>query len=414
MHKIYRLLLEALDSLNANKMRSMLTILGIVIGVAAVIAMLSIGRGAEASITSSIESIGTNLVYVTAGSTSENGVRTSAGSAATLTIDDANQLAGLPNVEVVAPQTESFVQVVYQGQNTNTRLMGVTSGYQDLGSMTLADGEFLSDTDQANRSLVVVLGSSVAETLFGSTSGVVGQRVRMNGQPFKVIGVLESKGGTGFMNQDDQVFVPLSTALYRLTGGMRFRGSNVISQINLKASNSKVVDSVVTEVTQAMRQLHGTVEGADDFTVTSQEATLQTATAVTDTLSIFLGGIAGISLLVGGIGIMNIMLTTVSERTHEIGLRKAVGALRQDIMMQFLVESMVLSLLGGIIGVVLGAGIASLMGSIQISGTTIQPAVGLDSVLLATLFSMAVGLFFGIYPATRAARLQPVEALRYE
>jgi putative ABC transport system permease protein len=236
----------------------------------------------------------------------------------------------------------------------------------------------------------------------------------MNGQPFKVIGVLESKGGTGFMNQDDQVFVPLSTALYRLTGGMRFRGSNVISQINLKASNSKVVDSVVTEVTQAMRQLHGTVEGADDFTVTSQEATLQTATAVTDTLSIFLGGIAGISLLVGGIGIMNIMLTTVSERTHEIGLRKALGALRQDIMMQFLVESMVLSLLGGIIGVALGAGIASLMGSIQISGTTIQPAVGLDSVLLATLFSMAVGLFFGIYPATRAARLQPVEALRYE
>jgi putative ABC transport system permease protein len=280
--------------------------------------------------------------------------------------------------------------------------------------MTLADGEFLSDTDQANRSLVVVLGSSVAETLFGSTSGVVGQRVRMNGQPFKVIGVLESKGGTGFLNQDDQVFVPLSTALYRLTGGTRFRGSNVISQINLKAYNSKVVDSVVTEVTQAMRQLHGTVEGADDFTVTSQEATLQTATAVTDTLSIFLGGIAGISLLVGGIGIMNIMLTTVSERTHEIGLRKAVGALRQDIMMQFLVESMVLSLLGGIIGVALGAGIASLMGSIQISGTTIQPAVGLDSVLLATLFSMAVGLFFGIYPATRAARLQPVEALRYE
>lgn len=414
MHKIYRLLLEALDSLNANKMRSMLTILGIVIGVAAVIAMLSIGRGAEASITSSIESIGTNLVYVTAGSTSENGVRTSAGSAATLTIDDANQLAGLSNVDVVAPQTESFVQVVYQGQNTNTRLMGVTSGYQDLGSMTLADGEFLSDTDQANRSLVVVLGSSVAETLFSSTSGVVGQRVRMNGQPFKVIGVLESKGGTGFLNQDDQVFVPLSTALYRLTGGTRFRGSNVISQINLKASNSKVVDSVVTEVTQAMRQLHGTVEGADDFTVTSQEATLQTATAVTDTLSIFLGGIAGISLLVGGIGIMNIMLTTVSERTHEIGLRKAVGALRQDIMMQFLVESMVLSLLGGIIGVALGAGIASLMGSIQISGTTIQPAVGLDSVLLATLFSMAVGLFFGIYPATRAARLQPVEALRYE
>jgi putative ABC transport system permease protein len=292
--------------------------------------------------------------------------------------------------------------------------MGVTSSYQDLGSMTLADGEFISDTDQANRSLVVVLGSSVAETLFGTTDGVVGQKVRMNGQPFKVIGVLESKGGTGFMNQDDQVFVPLSTALYRITGGMRFRGSSTISQINIKASDSKVVDSVVEDVTQGMRQLHGTVEGADDFTVTSQEATLATATAVTDTLSLFLGGIAGISLLVGGIGIMNIMLTTVSERTHEIGLRKAVGALRKDIMVQFLVESVVLSFLGGLIGVALGWGIAQLMGSVQISNTTITPVVGLDSVLLATLFSMAVGLFFGIYPATRAARLQPVEALRHE
>lgn len=419
MHKLYRLLIEAIDSLSANKMRSMLTILGIVIGVAAVIAMLSIGRGAEASITSQIESIGTNLIYVTAGSSSENGVRSAAGSAATLTIDDANQLAGLENVVVVAPQTESFVQMVYQGQNTNTRLMGVTSSYQDLGSMTLADGEFISDTDQANRSLVVVLGSSVAETLFGTTDGVVGQKVRMNGQPFKVIGVLESKGGTGFMNQDDQVFVPLSTALYRITGGIRFRGSSTISQINIKASDSKVVDSVVEEVTQAMRQLHGTVEGSDgyigdDFTVTSQEATLATATSVTDTLSLFLGGIAGISLLVGGIGIMNIMLTTVSERTHEIGLRKAVGALRKDIMVQFLVESVVLSFLGGLIGVALGWGIAQLMGSVQISNTTITPVVGLDSVLLATLFSMAVGLFFGIYPATRAARLQPVEALRHE
>src|SRR4030042_7098603 len=228
-------------------MRSMLTILGIVVGVAAVIAMLSIGRGAEQSITSSIESIGTNLVYVTPGSSSENGVRNVAGSAATLTIEDANQLAGLENVVVVAPQTESFAQVVYQGQNTVTRLMGVTSSYQDLGSMTLADGDIISDTDQANRSLVVVLGSSVAETLFGTTDGVVGQKVRINSQPFKVIGVLESKGGTGFMNQDDQVFVPLSTALYRLTGGMRFRGSNVTSPINLKASNSKVGASWVTE-----------------------------------------------------------------------------------------------------------------------------------------------------------------------
>jgi putative ABC transport system permease protein len=414
MHKLYRLLVEAFDSLMANKMRSMLTILGIVIGVAAVIAMLSIGRGAEASITARIESIGTNLVYVTPGSSSENGVRMAAGSAGTLTIDDANALVSLENVVAVAPQTSSFVQIVYQGQNTNTRLMGVTAGYIELGSIELAEGEFISDANQASRSLVVVLGSSVAETLFGTTEGVVGQKVRMNNQSFKVIGVLASQGGTGFMNIDDQVFVPLSTALYRLTGGTRFRGSSVISQINIKASDAKVVDSVVEQVTLTMRDLHGTVEGADDFTVTSQKATLDAATSVSDTLTLFLGGIAGISLMVGGIGIMNIMLTTVSERTHEIGLRKAVGAQRKDILVQFLVESTVLSFLGGLLGVALGWGIASLMGSIQISGSTITPVVGIDSVLLATLFSMAVGLFFGIYPATRAARLQPVEALRHE
>jgi putative ABC transport system permease protein len=262
--------------------------------------------------------------------------------------------------------------------------------------------------------LVVVLGSSVAETLFGGTGGVVGQKVRLNGQPYEVIGVLASKGSTGFMNQDDQVFIPLSTALYRLVGGARFRGSTVISQITVKAANATVVDQVVADVTSLMREQHETIEGGDDFTVTSQESTLDAATEVADTLTIFLGGIAGISLLVGGIGIMNIMLTTVTERTHEIGLRKAVGARRQDILLQFLVESMVLSLIGGLIGVAFGWGIARLMGQVEFSGSTITPVVGLDSILLATLFSMAVGLFFGIYPATRAARLQPVEALRYE
>jgi len=376
--------------------------------------MLSIGRGASASITSRIESIGTNLVYVTPGSSSQNGVRNAAGSAGTLTIDDANALVNLNNVEAVAPEANSFVQIVYEAQNTRTRLIGVTPSYQDVGSLTLSDGEFITDENQSARSLVVVLGSSVAETLFGSTSGVVGQSVRMNGQPFKVIGVLESKGGTGFLNQDDQVFIPLSTALYRLVGGERFRGSSSIGQISIKASSAKAVTSVVSEVTLAMRERHGTVEGADDFTVTSQQATLAAATQVTDILTIFLGGIAGISLMVGGIGIMNIMLTTVTERTHEIGLRKAIGAQRRDILLQFLVESMVLSLVGGLIGVAIGWGIARLMGSIQIGGSAITPVVGLDSVLLATLFSMAVGLFFGIYPATRASRLQPVEALRYE
>ncbi len=412
--KIYRLLIEALENLSANKLRSMLTVLGIVIGVAAVIAMLSIGRGAEASITSRIESMGTNLIYVSPGSTSQSGVSSAPGSASTLTLDDADALESLPNVEAVASVTNSFVQVVYQGQNTRTRLMGVTPGYETVSSLTLEDGVFISDSEQKARSLVVVLGSSVAEDLFGSTTGVVGQKVRLNGQQYKVIGVLASKGSTGFMNQDDQVFIPLSTALYRLVGGDRFRGSSVIGQITVKASSSSVVDQVITEVTATVRELHGTVEGADDFTVTSQEATLDAATQVSDTLSIFLGGIAGISLMVGGIGIMNIMLTTVTERTHEIGLRKAIGARRTDILLQFLVESIVLSLLGGLIGAGAGWGISQLMGQVQWGGSTITPLVGLDSVLLATLFSIAVGLFFGIYPANRAAGLEPVEALRYE
>jgi putative ABC transport system permease protein len=412
--KLYRLFTEALDSLNANKMRSILTILGIVIGVAAVIAMLAIGRGAQASIASRIESMGTNLVYVSAGSTNSSGVRTAAGSASTLTTADAEALAGLSNVAAVASETNNFVQIVYQGANTNTRLMGVTPGYEIVGSLTLEDGVFISDSDQNAQSLVVVLGNSVAQELFGTTAGVVGEKVRLNGQSYKVIGVLASKGSTGYMNQDDQVFIPLSTALKRLVGGMRFRGSSVISQITIKASSAKTVDQVVSDATLLMRDRHGTIEGADDFTVTSQKATLATATQVADTMTIFLGGIAAISLAVGGIGIMNIMLTTVSERTHEIGLRKAIGAKRRDIMLQFLVEAVVLSLAGGLIGVAIGWGAAQLMGTFQFSGTTITPVVGLDSMLLATFFSMAVGLFFGIYPATRAAKLQPVVALRYE
>jgi putative ABC transport system permease protein len=358
--------------------------------------------------------MGTNLIYVSPGSSSQGGVSSGAGSAATLTLDDAEALAGLADVAAVSPVTQSMVQVSFSSANTRTILMGVTAGYEVVSSLTLEDGEFISDSNQNSRSLVVVLGNSVAQDLFGSTGGVVGQKVRLNGQTYKVIGVLASKGSTGFMNQDDQVFIPLSTALNRLVGGGRFRGSSVISQIVVKANDSKVVQQVVSETTLLIRDRHGTVEGADDFTVTSQEATLDAATEVSDTLTLFLGGIAGISLAVGGIGIMNIMLTTVTERTHEIGLRKAIGAKRQDILLQFLVESMVLSLLGGLIGAILGWGAAQLMGQIQLSGSTITPLVDLGSVLLATIFSIGVGLFFGIYPATRAARLQPVEALRYE
>jgi putative ABC transport system permease protein len=405
---------EAMDSLSANKLRSILTVLGIVIGVAAVIAMLSIGRGARQQITDQIESIGTNLIYVTPGSTNQRGVFTAAGSAGTLTVNDASALMNVPGVVAVTAETEGRVQAAYLGQNVNTRLIGTTPNYMDVHSLSLADGSFISDSNQAARSAVVVLGSNVAQNLFGSTAGVVGQNVRLNGQPYRVIGVLNSTGGTGFLNQDDQVIVPITTAQTRLANQGRFRGGNVINQITVKATSASQVPTVVTAVTEEMRALHNTTAATDDFTVTSQQATIGAATQITNTLTIFLGGIAGISLLVGGIGIMNIMLTTVTERTREIGLRKALGARRRDILTQFLVESTVLSFIGGVIGVIGGWSIARLLGQIQLGSSAITPVVGLDSVLLATLFSMAVGLFFGIYPATRAARMLPVEALRYE
>ena len=411
---IYTNFIESLASLYANKLRSALTILGIVIGVAAVIAMLSIGKGAQQSITNQIESIGTNLVYITPGSTSQGGVRSAGGSAATLTQQDANALVGLPGVVVVAPEVDGRAQLVYMGNNANARLVGTTPDYQTMSNLTLADGSFISQDNVAANSPVVVLGNTIATDLFGGTLGAVGQNIMIQNQPYKVIGVLNSKGGTGFLNQDQQIFVPITTAQTRLVGTTFFRGGNVVNTINVQADSPNDVKSVEAEITSVLETRHNVAPGSDDFTVTSQQDTLSAITTVTNTLSIFLGGIAGISLMVGGIGIMNIMLTTVTERTHEIGLRKAIGARRNDILLQFLVEAITLSLLGGIIGVMLGWGIAQGIGHVSLGGSNITPVVSLGSVLLATLFSLAVGLFFGIYPAARASRLQPVEALRYE
>ena len=411
---IYTNFIESLESLYANKLRSALTILGIVIGVAAVIAMLSIGKGAQQSITSQIESIGTNLVYVSPGSVSTNGVASAPGSASTLTQDDATAIAELSNVVAVAPVVEDRAQVVYMGNNTNTRLLGVTQDYQTALNMTMAEGDFISDANVTARSSVVVLGSSVATTLFGDAVSAVDQNIRINSLTFRVVGVLTSKGGTGFMNQDDQIFVPLTTAQTRLVGNPTYRGGKSVSTINVMVDSTDNVTSVEKDITSLLEERHNVQPGADDFTITSQQDTLAAATSVTNTLSIFLGGIAGISLLVGGIGIMNIMLTTVTERTHEIGLRKAIGARRSDILMQFMVEAVSLSLLGGILGVILGWSIAQAIGGVTIGGSAITPVVTLSSVLMATLFSLIVGLFFGIYPAARAAGLQPVEALRYE
>jgi putative ABC transport system permease protein len=413
--KLYKGFLVALESLGANKLRSALTVLGIVIGVAAVIAMLSIGRGAEAAITAQIQSVGTDLLFVRPGRTQQGGAFGAAGSAATLTLADAEALNFAPSVIGVAPEVSGRAQVALLSQNTNTRLVGATPEYLRVRNFELADGEFLSQANVIARSTVVVLGSEVASTLFGGTAGAVGQTIRLNGQPYRVIGVLGSKGGTGFGNQDDQVLVPLTTAQTRLIGSRRFfGGTSSINVINVQVAETELVDQAIEEISAILRDRHRVLVGDEDFSVQSQQDILGAFTQVTDTLTLFLGGIAAISLVVGGIGVMNIMLVSVTERTREIGIRKAVGARRRDILYQFLVESAVLSALGGLIGIGLGWLISRLVGNVQLGNASITPVVGLDVVLLATLFSTAIGLFFGIYPATRAAALEPVEALRYE
>ncbi|MBI5841827.1 MAG: ABC transporter permease [Chloroflexi bacterium] len=409
--------LEALESLAGNKMRSGLTVLGIVIGVAAVIAMLAIGNGAEQSITGSITSIGTNLLFVFRGNMQEGGPggpRTVAFERP-LTLADADALAdplAAPSVLMVAPALQTSGTITFGGESTSTTIMGVVPEESEISNLILTEGEFINEEHVLGYASVVVLGPETADNLFGHHDGVVGDTVRIEGQPFRVIGVLESRGGSMFGSQDNQAFVPFSTAQARLTGR---KAHNEVDIITVQAISAEAVPTASEEISQILRQRHRTPIGEDDFTIFTQEQFLSTFSTITGILTIFLGGIAGISLLVGGIGIMNIMLVSVTERTREIGLRKALGARRRDILIQFLTESSVLSLVGGIIGILFGWLISFLVGWIATaSGTAFTPIVGIDAVMLATLFSAAVGLFFGIYPANRAAALEPVEALRYE
>jgi macrolide transport system ATP-binding/permease protein len=403
----------ALRSLTANKTRSALTMLGIVIGVGAVIAMLSIGRGAQAAITSQIQSIGTNLLFVRPGAVQQGGVRQEAGTQQSLTYEDSLSLVGLQGVVAVAPEVDSFGQFVYQSQNSRTRVLGVTPEYFDVRNYTMAQGEGLTQAEVDGHSSVVVLGDTTATDLFGDSSLAVGKSVRINAVPFRVVGVLASKGTTGFGSQDDVGLVPLTTAQIRFSRNRVQGGQSSVASINVQMADQKLQDQIVAEISDVLRQRHH-VTFQDDFSVASQQDILNTANQITGVLTLFLGGVAGISLLVGGIGIMNIMLVSVTERTREIGLRKAVGARKRDILSQFLTEAAFLSLVGGIIGIALGWGISRLMGRVQFGGSAITPVVGLDAVLLATLFSGAVGVFFGWYPAWRAAGLNPIDALRYE
>jgi len=405
----------ALDGLAANKMRSALTVLGIVIGVAAVIALMAVGKGAQASVTGRIQGLGTNLLFVRPGAATEGGVRGAQGSAPTLTLEDAEALAspsGAPAVALVAPEVSAGGQVIAEGVNLNTRVLGVTPEYGEVRNFVVADGEFIARSHVEARSLVAVLGAKVARDLFGEDSPI-GRTLRLNRQQYRVIGVLEAKGGTGFGSQDDVVVLPITTVQTRLQAQRTARGSRNVQSINIQMVSAEAKDAAVEQISAILRERHR-LGGEDDFAITSQEDTVQALNQVTGVFTAFLGSIAGISLLVGGIGIMNIMLVSVTERTREIGIRKAVGAKRRDILGQFLVEATFLSATGGLMGIGLGWGLSRFASRIDIQGQPLQAVVSPDVVVLAFGVSVAIGLFFGIYPAMRASRLDPIEALRYE
>ncbi len=411
----FEIVRTAYESLLANRVRSFLTMLGVIIGVASVIALLAIGAGASNSITSQVQSFGTNALTVLNGSPANRrpGAELSQSTSQNLSIDDAEaiQALALP-LNGLAPEFTASTDVAAPAADKNATVVGTTASYQTLNSLTLKSGTFFDDAQNKSAASVIVLGSSLAQDLFGSGEAV-GQAVRISGRPLRVIGVLNSKGGGGFGSVDDFAFLPLGYAYQyfqdtRTPDGNRFRAS----VISLSVTNAADMDAVQGRLQVVLREQHHLpADGSkDDFQILNQASFLTTLTTITTILTVFLGAIAGISLLVGGIGIMNIMLVSVTERTKEIGLRKAVGARGQDVLLQFLVEAVVLSVTGGVVGMALGAGLAGL---VNLTGL-LTPSVNLTSVALALGFAVAVGVFFGIYPAQRAARLNPIDALRYE
>ena len=402
----------AVRGLLSHKLRSALTMMGIVIGIAAVIVMVSMGNAAQEQITHQIQNLGSNLLLVTPGNVKSAGVNLGEGAAATLNYGDARAVAAeAPAVAAVSPVVTTRATASYLNQNTVTTINGVVPAFLPVRNFQVDQGRFLGQDDVDNATKVAVLGASVERTLFNGAGPMLGASIRINQQSFQVIGVLAAKGGSGFLNQDDQVFIPLTTAQRRL-----FRTPlSSINQMVLQATDSSTMDQAASQARAVLRERHHLpASRADDFTIESQHDVLNTASTLTGIMTIFLGTIASISLLVGGIGIMNIMLVSVTERTREIGIRKAVGAKRRDILAQFVAEAVALCVLGGAGGIIIGVGICQIIGRLSIGDLSLAPIISPSSVAMALGVSLAIGLFFGIYPARHASRLHPIEALRYE